>query len=88
MVMTIFLRMIVLAPIMAIGGLSKADCKEPPYDMDHCRFGAVPVCIDGILFSVGLPKMKRMQSLVDKLNLVTRENLTGMRVIRAQYKIL
>ena len=37
----------------------------------------------GILFSVGLPKMKRMQSLVDKLNLVTRENLTGMRVIRA-----
>ena len=37
----------------------------------------------GLLFTLGMPKMKIMQKLVDRLNLVTRENLTGMRVIRA-----
>jgi ATP-binding cassette subfamily B protein len=36
-----------------------------------------------IVFSVSLPKFKVMQSLVDRLNLVTRENLSGMMVIRA-----
>ena len=36
-----------------------------------------------IVFSISLPKFKIMQSLIDRLNLVTRENLSGMMVIRA-----
>lgn len=83
MVMIIFLRMIVLAPIMAIGGLSKAIAKNPSMTWIIAASVLCLFVLMGILFSVGLPKMKRMQSLVDKLNLVTRENLTGMRVIRA-----
>ncbi len=35
------------------------------------------------IFSISLPKFKRIQSLIDRLNLVTRESLSGMMVIRA-----
>ena len=66
--------MIVLAPIMAIGGLSKAIAKNPSMTWIIAASVLCLFVLMGILFSVGLPKMKRMQSLVDKLNLVTREN--------------
>jgi len=36
-----------------------------------------------VMFAVAVPKFKTLQKLVDRLNLVTRENLTGLRVIRA-----
>ena len=62
MVMIIFLRMIVLAPIMAIGGLSKAIAKNPSMTWIIAASVLCLFVLMGILFSVGLPKMKRMQS--------------------------
>ena len=83
MVMIIFLRMIVMAPIMAIGGLTKAIGTNPSMTWIIAASVLCRFVLMGLLFTLGLPKMKKMQSLVDRLNLVTRENLTGMRVIRA-----
>lgn len=83
MVMIIFLRMIVMAPIMAVGGILKAVKTNPSMTWIVAAAVACLFVLMGLLFTLGMPKMKIMQKLVDRLNLVTRENLTGMRVIRA-----
>lgn len=83
MVMIIFLRMIVMAPIMAVGGILKAVETNPSMTWIVAAAVACLFVLMGLLFTLGMPKMKIMQKLVDRLNLVTRENLTGMRVIRA-----
>ena len=44
---------------------------------------AVVVCIIGVLMVVAMPKFNMMQKLVDKVNLISREILTGLSVIRA-----
>jgi len=44
---------------------------------------AVVLGVIFVMFAVAIPKFKILQKLVDRLNLVTRENLTGLRVIRA-----
>lgn len=83
MVMIIFLRMIVMAPIMAVGGILKAVETNPSMTWIVAAAVACLFVLMGLLFTLSMPKMKIMQKLVDRLNLVTRENLTGMRVIRA-----
>lgn len=83
MIMIIFLRMIVMAPIMAVGGILKAVETNPSMTWIVAAAVACLFVLMGLLFTLGMPKMKIMQKLVDRLNLVTRENLTGMRVIRA-----
>lgn len=83
MIMIIFLRMIVMAPIMAVGGILKAVETNPSMTWIAAAAVACLFVLMGLLFTLGMPKMKIMQKLVDRLNLVTRENLTGMRVIRA-----
>ncbi|MCM1251301.1 MAG: ABC transporter ATP-binding protein/permease [Clostridium sp.] len=83
MVAVMLLRMVCYAPILGIGGILK---------VAHTRTGmgwiiAVAVgiifLIVGTLVSIAMPKFKLMQTLVDKLNLVSREILTGIPVIRA-----
>ena len=82
-VIYMFIRMVFYAPIIGIGGVIRAVDKSA--NMWWILALAVIVLIGLILivFSISLPKFKIMQSLIDRLNLVTRENLSGMMVIRA-----
>ena len=77
------IRMICYAPIMGIGGIVMALDKS--VSMSWVIAVGVIVLIGLILtiFAIALPKFKAIQKLVDKLNLVTREHLSGMMVIRA-----
>ncbi len=83
MVLIMVFRMVLAAPIMGIGAIFKAYGKAP--DMSWIIGLAVAVLFGMfiVLFTIAVPKFKLLQKLVDKLNLVTRENLTGLRVIRA-----
>ncbi|MEG0502972.1 MAG: ABC transporter permease, partial [Cellulosilyticaceae bacterium] len=83
MVLIMILRMVLSAPMMAVGAVIKAVDKSP--SMTWIMALAVTILIGTVVlvFSIVLPKFKSLQKLVDKLNLVTRENLTGLRVIRA-----
>jgi ATP-binding cassette subfamily B multidrug efflux pump len=83
MVIFMIMRMVFYAPIIGIGGIIRAIDKSA--NMWWIIALAVVVLISLILtvFSISLPKFKIIQSLIDRLNLVTRENLSGMMVIRA-----
>lgn len=83
LLMVMLLRVVLYAPIMAIGGV---------YKVFHTNvsmswiIGLAVILIGMVvltLFAVAMPKFKVMQKLVDRLNLVTREILTGLPVIRA-----
>ena len=77
------LRMVFYAPFMALGGIYKAlnTNTSMTWIIGVAVLGVV--IIVGILFSTVMPRFKLLQNLVDKLNLVTREILTGLPVIRA-----
>ena len=83
MVVMIILRMVFFAPIIGIGGIIRA--MGTATSMWWIIALAVMVLLGLILivFSIALPKFKIIQKLIDRLNLVTRENLSGMMVIRA-----
>lgn len=82
MVTAIMLRMILYAPIIGIGGIVKVF--ETGADMEWLIVLAVLVIMGFVLLlvSIAMPKFKIMQKLVDALNLVSREILTGLSVIR------
>ena len=83
MFITIFLRMVVMAPVMAIGGIIKIlDSNASMTWIVTVGVVALIILIAGIM-SIAIPKFSKIQRLTDDLNLVTRENLTGMLVIRA-----
>ena len=77
------LRIALMAPIMAVAGLQKALANAPSLSWIIALAIAILLVVIIGLFAVAIPRFKRLQSLVDKLNLVTRENLTGLRVVRA-----
>ena len=80
---TMMIRMMIYAPIMAFGGILKAiDNNSSMTWIIALAVGIILVAIF-VVFSVAMPKFKIVQKLVDKVNLVMRENLTGMMVIRA-----
>ena len=83
MVVLMMLRMVIYAPIIGIGGVIRALAKSA--NMWWIIGLAVVVLLGLILtvFSIALPKFKAIQNLIDRLNLVMRENLSGMMVIRA-----
>lgn len=83
MVTAILLRMILYAPIIGIGGIYKV--AQTGAGMGWIIALAVIVIVGFVLLlvSVAMPKFKMMQKLVDGLNLVSREILTGLSVIRA-----
>jgi ATP-binding cassette subfamily B multidrug efflux pump len=83
MVVIMMMRMVFYAPIIGIGGVIRAIGKSA--NMWWIIALAVVVLLGLILtvFAIALPKFKVIQSLIDRLNLVTRENLSGMMVIRA-----
>ena len=81
---TMLFRVVVYAPIIGIGGFVKVLTSS-----DNSMAWIIGVAILAILFVVGtlfiiaMPKFKKLQELTDKLNLVSREILTGLPVIRA-----
>ena len=77
------LRMAVYAPIIGIGGIIRAMDKSPSMWWIIAVVVVALLALVGVVFSVSLPKFKIIQNLVDRLNLVTREQLSGMMVIRA-----
>ncbi|GAA0115602.1 ABC transporter ATP-binding protein [Clostridium senegalense] len=82
-VTVMLIRMVFYAPILAIGGVIKV------LNTDTSMAWIIGVAVLAIisvvlvLFGLAVPRFKKVQKLVDKLNLVTREMLTGMLVIRA-----
>lgn len=83
MVIVMMLRMVIYAPIIGVGGVIHALDKSA--SMWWIIALAVTVLLGLILtvFAIALPRFKAIQSLVDRLNLVMREALSGMMVIRA-----
>ncbi len=83
MVVIMMIRMVFYAPIMGVGGIIRAIGKDSSMWWLIAVAVAMLLSLVVIVFSVSLPKFKRMQSLVDRLNMVTRDSLAGMMVIRA-----
>jgi ATP-binding cassette subfamily B protein len=83
LVVVIIMRMVFYAPIIAIGGIIRAT--QTSAGMWWIIALAVIVLLGLIIsvFTIALPKFTIIQSLLDRLNLVVRENLSGMMVIRA-----
>ena len=84
MIIVMLLRMVLYAPILAIGGVLQVF--QTNVSMSWIIGLAVVsdcILVVLVLFLVAMPKFKMLQNLVDKLNLVTREILTGLSVIRA-----
>lgn len=79
----LLLRLALMAPIMAIGGLQKAIHNAPNLSWIIALAVSVLLVVIVVLFVIAVPRFKKLQTLVDKLNLVTRENLAGLKVIRA-----
>ena len=76
-------RLIIMAPAMGVGALLKAISMAPGMTW------ILGVSVGGlfilmlIVFFISMPKFKKVQAFIDKINLAARENLTGLRVIRA-----
>lgn len=82
-VVLVLLRMVASAPIMLVGGLIMAISQDAKLSL--VIIGAMPVLFFSILLILkkGIPLFTEVQKRLDRLNLVFRENLTGIRVIRA-----
>ncbi len=83
MVVTMMMRMLFFAPIMAVGAIIRAVEKSPSMTWIIGLGVAVLLTMIVVVFSISLPKFRIIQNLVDRLNLVTRESLSGLMVIRA-----
>jgi ATP-binding cassette subfamily B protein len=83
MAVTMIIRMVFYAPIMGVGAILHAVDKSPSLTWIIALGVVVLIGLVVTVFTIAMPKFKIVQSLIDKLNLVTRENLDGMMVIRA-----
>ena len=82
-VIFLLIRMAIYAPILGVGGILKATATDSSmWWIIALGVGAL-ITLIVIIFGLSLPKFKIIQTLVDKLNLITRESLSGMMVIRA-----
>lgn len=83
MVIVMLLRIVLYAPILGVGGIFRVMRTETSMAwIIAVAVGAV-MCLVAVLMGVALPRFKKMQTLIDNLNLVAREILTGLPVIRA-----
>ncbi|MGI5929993.1 ABC transporter ATP-binding protein [Pseudoflavonifractor sp.] len=83
MVVVLMLRIVIYAPILGIGGIIKVATTHTGMEWIIAVAVGSALVLVALLMSLALPKFKRMQTLVDKMNLVSREILTGLPVIRA-----
>ena len=83
MVIVMLLRIVLYAPILGVGGIFRVMRTETSMAwIIAVAVGAV-MCLVAVLMGVALPRFKKMQTLIDNLNLVAREILIGLPVIRA-----
>lgn len=83
MVTMFMVRLAFYAPIMGIGGTIRAIGKGSSMWWTIAVAVIVLLGVIGVIVSIALPKFRLMQKLIDRLNLVSRENLSGLMVIRA-----
>lgn len=83
MTIVMLLRMVLYAPILAIGGIIMISTTDVSMSWVIALAVVVLFIVIAILFAVAMPKFKAMQRLIDRVNLVAREMLTGLPVIRA-----
>ena len=83
MVVVMMMRMVFYAPIIGIGGVIRAMGKNPTMWWIIAVAVVTLLSLVLIVYSISVPKFKSIQGLIDRLNLVMRENLSGMMVIRA-----
>ena len=81
--MVVMIRMVFYAPILGIGGVIKAMNSNSSMSWIIALAVGVLILMIAIVFSIAMPKFKIVQKQVDRVNLVMREALTGMMVIRA-----
>lgn len=81
--LVLLLRMALVAPFMGVGAILKAYKLAPEMSWIMALAIGIIVAVIVVMFIVVVPKFKRIQQLVDRLSLITREMLTGLRVIRA-----
>ena len=83
MLIVMGLEVLLKAPIMAVWALCKISTKNWQWTASTGVAVIVLLSFVGVCVAVALPKFKKLQSLTDNLNRVTRENLTGLSVVRA-----
>lgn len=83
MLIVMLLRIVFYAPLMGVGGVLKVVKTNTSMTWIIAVVVIIILFIVGLLFAVVMPKFKTVQKLIDRLNLVTREILTGIPVIRA-----
>ncbi|MDD5622246.1 MAG: ABC transporter ATP-binding protein [Actinomycetota bacterium] len=83
MLVIILMRIVFYAPILGIGGIILALDKSTSMSWIIAVAIVTLVSLIIVVFSIALPKFKIIQNLIDRLSLITRENLSGMMVIRA-----
>lgn len=77
------LQMLIKAPVTAIWAICKIADQEWQWSLATAIGVVIVLAVVGICISLVLPKVRKMQKLTDDLNRVTRENLNGLRVVRA-----
>ncbi|OQY36141.1 MAG: ABC transporter [Anaerolineaceae bacterium 4572_5.2] len=82
-VTNMLVRLMFFAPIIGVGAILRALDKSPSMWWIIALAVVVLLSMIATIFSVAVPKFKLVQKLIDRLNLVARENLTGMMVVRA-----
>lgn len=83
MLIVMMVRMVFFAPIMGIGGTLHALQKSVSMSWTIAVAVVCLLGLVGLVFTIAMPKFRAIQKLIDRLNLVVRENLEGMLVIRA-----
>ena len=83
MLIVLGLQMLLRAPIMAVFAIYKIAGKQWEWTLATAVAVVVLLVVGGVCLLLATPKFRRMQKLTDDLNRVTRENLTGLRVVRA-----
>jgi len=83
MLVIMLMRIVLYAPILGIGGIFRALAKSTHMSWIIAVAIIVLLSIILVVFSIALPRFRIIQKLIDRLSLVTRENLSGMMVIRA-----
>lgn len=83
MLLAMGFRLLLYSPILGLGGILKVVKTDVSMSWIIALAVALIMIVIAVLFGVAMPKFKKLQTLIDKLNLVTREQLTGIMVSRA-----
>lgn len=83
MLIVLGLQVMVKAPIMAVWAICKIAGKQSEWTLATAAAVVILLMIVGVCVALSLPKFKKIQRITDDLNRITRENLNGLKVVRA-----